>query len=89
MVSIAGAGSMSDPYAAPALPGLGAGGEQRRSVDLRYSAVRFPGWARHKSWELSGCASEERVEGPAGRALAGPRVRALAASAVSLRRPVA
>ena len=89
MVSIAGAGSMYDPYAAPALPGLGAGGEQRRSVDLRYHAVRFPGWARHKSWELSGCAPEERVEDPAGRALAGPRVGALAASAVSLRRPVA
>nr|CAI9699745.1 unnamed protein product [Rangifer tarandus platyrhynchus] len=35
MVSIAGAGSMSDPYTAPALPGLGAGGEQRRSADLR------------------------------------------------------
>uniref|UniRef100_A0A8B9YBM2 Large ribosomal subunit protein eL14 n=1 Tax=Bos mutus grunniens TaxID=30521 RepID=A0A8B9YBM2_BOSMU len=69
MVSIAGAGSMSDPYAAPALPGLGAGGEQRRSVDVRYRAVRFPGWARHKSWELSGCAPEERVEDRAGRSL--------------------
>ena len=80
MVSIAGAGSMSDPYTAPALPGLGAGGEQRRSADLRYCAVRFPGWARRKSWELSGCAPEERGEGPACRALAGSRVRSLAAS---------